>query len=282
MNAMKTGWLLYDAQDYEVNRSFASHIQHCGKQHGIMLQVVITDNFEEALQNPPDFVISRQRNYTRSAHLETMGIPVFNNSRVCEICNDKRKTHQFLQGFPQMRTAFVTDSETYTSGMHFPLVVKPAFGHGGEHVTLVNHQAEYSRALSAIFPNPALVQETASEAGCDLRIYVLFGEIVAGVMRTAREGIVSNYKQGGRVALHTLTASEQMLAERVIQHFRDIGAPLSLAGIDLIYHNGEPVINEVEDVVGSRMLYQVSDIDIIAMYIEGIAHQLAYDRNEIL
>ena len=31
------------------------------------------------------------------------------------------------------------------------------------------------------------------------------------------------------------------------------------------------MIGEVEDVVGSRMLYQTSDLDIVTLYLEGIA-----------
>ena len=38
-----------------------------------------------------------------------------------------------------------------------------------------------------------------------------------------------------------------------------------------MYHNGVPVINEIEDVVGSRMLYATHDMDIVAMFVEYIA-----------
>ena len=32
-----------------------------------------------------------------------------------------------------------------------------------------------------------------------------------------------------------------------------------------------PVVNEVEDVVGSRMLYQTSDIDIVSLFLDGLS-----------
>jgi gamma-F420-2:alpha-L-glutamate ligase len=271
---MKTGWLLYDARDYEVNRLFAGHFAEAGRKLELELQVVLTEDFENALFNPPDFVISRQRNPLLSARIEDMGIPVFNSAKVCELCNDKRKTHAFLEGLPLMDTEYPVPDVAWTP-KRYPVVIKPAFGHGGDRVALAHDQAEVESALSAIFPQPALAQEVASGAGRDLRIYVLFGEIVAAVLRTARSGIVSNFKRGGDVEAHTLTEAERNLAQAVIARFEANSAPLCFAGIDLIVHHGLPVVNEVEDVVGSRMLYQVSDLDIIALYAKRIAQAVS-------
>ncbi len=268
---------MYDERDYEVNRLFAQHMQAAGATRALSLSVVLTERLDEALLQPPDFVISRQRNPGLSARLEQMGIPVFNNARVCELCNDKRNTHRFLQGFPLMRTQFVEPSRQAIQTA-FPCVVKPAFGHGGDRVSLAENQEELDTALQTISPLPALVQEKASDAGKDLRVYVLFGEIVAAVLRTAPHGIVSNYKRGGSVALHTLTPSERALAMRVVRKFASANAPLSFAGIDFIYHHGEPVVNEIEDVVGSRMLYKVSDLDVIALYADRLAEALTHDK----
>lgn len=278
---MRTGWLLYDEPDYELNRGFTEHMMFYGAKCGLALHLVFTEKFEEAIQHSPDFVVSRQRNAALNARLEAMSIPVFNNSRVCEICNDKRNTHRFLEGLPLMQTAFATPEAPVTPEA-YPVVVKPAFGHGGDHVALVNSASEYEKAISLIFPQPALVQEPASDAGKDLRIYVLFGEILAAVMRTARTGIVSNFKRGGSVALHKPTDEERALAHQVIRRFADAGAPLSFAGIDMIFHHGKPVINEVEDVVGSRMLYKVSNLDSVALYVEAIANRLSHDKKENL
>ena len=277
MKRMKTGWLLYDERDYEVNRLFASHMHAAGAAFDLSFSVVLTERFEDGLINPPDFVVSRQRNFNLNARLEAMGIPVFNNARVSEICNDKRNTHRFLQGVPLMPTQFAEPSQKMIRTA-FPCVVKPAFGHGGDRVTLTENQAELDAALQAISPLPALVQEKASDAGKDLRVYVLFGEIVAAVLRTAAAGIVSNYKRGGSVKLHTLTRGERELATEVIRKFASANAPLSFAGVDLIYHHGKPVVNEIEDVVGSRMLYEVSDLDVIALYAEGLARAIAHDN----
>ena len=197
MRHMKTGWLLYDECDYQRNRMFAAHFQKTGRACGISLAVVLTKDMERAAAENPDFVVSRQRNPQLNATLEAMGIPVFNNARVSEICNDKRNTHRFLSGLPLMKTTFISYTMPYTPDvLDYPLVVKPAFGHGGDRVTPVYEKAELEQALQSIAPLPALVQEMASEAGSDLRVYILFGQIVAAVMRRAKSGIVSNFKRG--------------------------------------------------------------------------------------
>ena len=242
---------------------------------GLALEVVLTENLALPTNSMPDFVISRQRNYRLNEIFEQNKVPVFNSSRVSKICNDKRNTHKFLGGLPQMKTQWIDDECPYhQDSFPFPLVVKPATGHGGDRVKIVEGESALESALSAILPEPALLQEPASDAGKDLRIYVLFGRIVAAVLRTAKHGIVSNFKRGGDVELHKLTDAEEALAQKVIRRFSEHGAPLSFAGVDFLYHHGEPVVGEVEDVVGSRMLYKVSDIDVIDLYIQEIADRL--------
>lgn len=278
-------WLLYDDADYAVNQTYARMMRERGAERGLNIEPVLlseltlgmTEQGEPAcLRNgvsvKPHGILSRQRDTLISEHFERMGIPVFNNSRVCAICNDKRATYQFLQGLPMPESIFLSPTQTQPPpGTRFPVILKPACSHGGDRVLLARNETEWQAAAAQILPQPALQQSVVTEAGCDLRVYVLHGKILAGVMRTAREGVVSNFKKGGQVALHTLTDEEQALAQAVIRRFEAAGAPLHMAGVDLLYDHGHPVIGEVEDVVGSRMLYQTSDIDIVTLYLDGIA-----------
>ena len=155
--------------------------------------------------------------------------------------------------------------------------LKPADGHGGESVQLLENSTAYDEAVRKLNTNgsrPSLHQAVIDQPGLDLRVYVLFGKILAGVLRTAKAGVISNFKLGGSVVLHELTDAERDLAQAVIQRFEEAGAPLCMAGVDLLYSNSGPVISEVEDVVGSRMLYQVSDIDLVELYLQGIAQRI--------
>ena len=106
---MKTLWLLYDDIDFAVNQGFACMLKERGKPLGLDVQAVVLSELvlgmdengqPTCLRNGqtdrPDAVLSRQRESLISEHFERTGIPVFNNSLVCRICNDKRITYQFL------------------------------------------------------------------------------------------------------------------------------------------------------------------------------------------
>ena len=275
---MKRGWLLYDDADLRVNRDFAAFFESSAAKHGLTMETVCLSELQFGVdatglwmkRQPPDFVVSRQRNPLISRQLEQMGVPVFNGASVCELCNDKRRTHQFLAGVsPMLRTSFSVQEPP-----EYPVIVKPACSHGGDRVQLVRTSDEWRSAVAEIAPQPMLQQEVADDAGKDLRVYVVFGQIVAGVLRTARQGVVSNYKRGGSVELHWPTPEEQALAKRVIEAFQRAGAPLCFAGVDLLYHHNGPVLGEVEDVVGSRMLYKVGGPDVVALYLEELARRL--------
>lgn len=282
---MDTLWLLYDEADLALNVGFAELMRDRGQARGLDIVPVTTRELtlgmdpsgtpiclRDGVAARPRAVLSRQRSSLISFHFEQMGIPVFNSARVCAICNDKRVTHQFLSGLPMPETVFLpAGCCAPPPGTRFPVILKPACSHGGDRVTLVHNEREWCEAAAAILPQPALQQAVVDGAGQDLRVYVVHGRIVAGVLRTAAQGVVSNFKRGGHVALHTLSPQEHMLAQAVIDRFALAGAPLTFAGVDLMVDRGRPVVNEVEDVVGSRMLYQTSDIDIVSLFLDGLS-----------
>lgn len=285
---MTLGWMVYEESDLSQNRDFAERVMRLGAARGMKIETVRMTQLKLGIKEGgalalakdgqdilPDFVIARHRDALVSSHFERMGVPVFNGSRVCALCNDKRMTHQFLAGVPMLATTFVNHRYAVAPAEGaYPLVVKPATGHGGENVQLVRNEYEWREAVDAILPLDVVQQQVASDAGQDLRVYVLFGKPVAAVMRTARCGIVSNFKRGGDVRLHTPTAAEAALVQSVIDRFAQAGAELCFAGVDMLYHHGAPVLGEVEDVVGSRMLYKVSDLDAAALYLDGIRTRL--------
>lgn len=283
---MKNVWLLYQLGDLKVNRDYVTTMRRNAKPLDINIKAVTIEQLTLSMDENgmpgilfkgvparPDAVISRMRLPLYSRHLEAMGIPVFNGSRVCEICNDKRYTYQFLKGMPMPRTRFLTENTPLP--VEYPLIVKPACSHGGDRVTEVKGLVAYENAVNSILPEAGLVQEVTGNWGYDLRVYVLFGKIVAGVMRHSTDGSkVSNYKRGGEVSLHTLTREETELCNEVIHRFEQAGAPLCFAGVDFLYEKEGPVIGEVEDVVGSRMLYKTSDIDIVSLYLQEILKRI--------
>jgi glutathione synthase/RimK-type ligase-like ATP-grasp enzyme len=43
-------------------------------------------------------------------------------------------------------------------------------------------------------------------------------------------------------------------------------------GVDFVFGDGNVYLNEIEDVVGTRMLYSLTELDPARMYMEYIAH----------
>ena len=50
---------------------------------------------------------------------------------------------------------------------------------------------------------------------------------------------------------------------------------IGMAGIDFIFHQGQMVFNELEDMVGARGLYSLTDHDIVDDYVGFVCKVLA-------
>ena len=312
------GYLLYEPHDAIKNTGFIELFMEESKRKGVMLSLLLTtderllpltahlslDSFSTNNQMPsalvahteamhlcadtlenPDFIINRSRIPALSQTLEQCRIPVFNSARVCEICNDKQRTYDYLKeyGILSMDTVYPENPADGRTAQQFgyPFVLKPAGGHGGMHVGLIRDERELHQALSdlkkdyGIIPK-LLFQRCASDIGKDLRVYVLGGKIIAGMMRTGanprsqKPEIRANFSLGGTASLHVLTKEETALTEKI-----SAALPADLVGIDFIYHDGRPVFNEIEDVVGTRMLYANTHIDIVKEYLAHVVKMLS-------
>lgn len=277
-----TGWIIYSRHDYEHNRAFAQSFVSCGKKHGVDIFPVTLDDirFDVSATGPrfscslgipyPDFVISRFREHKLSHHFELCSVPVFNNSFVSYICNDKFLTHQYLSlhSIDMMDTALVSHELFKTSPSCLPCVVKSVGGHGGSEVFMAADKNEFLH-YSGMCSHGAIAQPVASVRGKDMRVYVLGREVLACVLREAESDFRSNYSLGGKVSLCTLTAEQRMVVDKVTALF-DFG----LVGIDFIFDNNRFVLNEIEDVVGCRMLYRVADIDPVELYLDFMLNKI--------
>lgn len=292
-----TGWIVYEEADAAKNQEYIKMFTIAAAEHHTLLQLVYVRHIAKSpkfeLYAPsmtfpvwqlPDFVINRSRNEKLAQWLETQGTRVFNPSIVTEICNHKQKTYEFIKthGIPFMHTAYDTHS---AADWQYPFVIKPSCGHGGDLVRLVQNEEELMNSIKEINTtyqeHPGYVlQQCASDIGKDLRVYILGQKIIASVMRSETASdrktstsiaavpldIRSNYSLGNHAALHSLTVEENALVQRIIPLL-----PFDCAGIDFIYDHGHPVFNEIEDAVGSRMLYANSDIDLVRLYMDYIA-----------
>ncbi len=260
-----TAWLVYEKSGMLRNRRYIDFYFEEGKKRGVKFCLVLCD--EPLPQGKPDFAIVRAMRPDVSKALEARGILVFNNSHVSEICNNKARTYEYLNshGIPVIPWISAKQADTPPIITEYPAVIKPCCGHGGKNVTLVTNDNEYLAARDAIAPDEYVVQPLATGVGRDMRVYIIGNKPVAAVQRIADGDFRSNFSLGGRVEKSELTPDEVALVEKVCTLFE-----FGLCGIDIMYHNGTPVINEIEDVVGSRMLYATHDLNIVALYLDHI------------
>ena len=270
---MKNGILIYSAADAERNQWFIQHLTECAESERMVLRLCIAEqtNLSDFTEMQPDFAVNRSRYAKFSAHCEdVLHIPVFNSRAVTEITNDKYTTFQFLHGkhgIPMANTFRITNGDMLPE-LPVPVIAKPADGHGGKGVTLLKSMRELTDYAKNA-PRPFLMQEPMV-FGWDVRLYVMGGKVCAAVLRTSDTDFRSNFSLGGHAAL--ITPDAEMLA--LVQQVQQI-LPLDFAGIDLLRHpGGGYVIGEIEDAVGCRMLYSLTDLDPAADYIRHIRNRL--------
>ena len=268
---MKKGILVYDRNDAEYNKWFIERIITEGAKEGLDIKLMLTEELSrlcglqsKSLLDECDFAIMRNRNFRMSEILEGKNIHCFNSSYVCRIGNDKWEMYR------DFNSAGIPVMYTQTSRLPFPFVMKPRDGHGGRNVFLVSNKDEYEKVLGQINgdEDKYIYQFAASERGRDIRVYVCGDTILTAMERVAGgEGeFRANFSLGGTAKEHALTDEELKLAAKAADHIK-----ADFVGIDIIYNNGNPVINEVEDAVGTRMLYSETDLDAVRIYIEWIA-----------
>ena len=267
---MHKGILVYDRTDAQYNSWFIEKIISEGAKSGLDIQLMISDEIEteSVIQNDNiSFAIMRNRDALMSEQLEKASIRCFNSSYVCRIGNDKWEMYRDFasSGIPVMYTQ--------TSKLPYPFVFKPRNGHGGKNVFLVNNAEEFDQIKDKLNGEDLsyyIYQMKSSETGRDIRVYVCGDMILTAMERVAGDGeFRANFSLGGEAHEHALTDDELKLAAKVANHIK-----ADFVGIDIIYNNGKPIVNEVEDAVGTRMLYANTDIDAVSEYIKWISKSL--------
>lgn len=250
------GWIIYNKDDAEKNIAFISRLSAELAKYDIEARLVFLGS--EPKKETPSFAINRSRDHKIAERLERKGVKVFNDSSLTKLSNDKRAMWKFFEGkVPQMR--LVND---------YPFVLKSLDGHGGGEVFMVTSREDEDKACLVLGTKDYIKQEVCSDLGKDKRVYIVGGQVVASVLRES-EDFRSNYSLGGKVTVTELTEKEKEIVDKITKLIN-----IDYVGIDLIYNNGEPVFNEIEDPVGARMLYENTDKDIVEIFVKYIVNNL--------
>lgn len=282
MGISMIGWLIYGKEAAKKNQTYIQSYFEEGKKKGIEFRLLLQEDltlgvdengcYVEASGNRltvPDFAIVRTIYPLLSSHLEMMGMPVFNNSNVSLVCNDKARTYQYLSthGIACVPTVFCRREELEARIVESDeQVVKSVDGHGGSQVFLSSEEAVMEKTGNA----DVVIQPLISGGGKDIRVYIIGNDIIGAVCRQAKDGFKANFSLGGEVSIYDMKPKETDIVKQICQLF-DFG----MVGVDFIIDaDGNWLFNEIEDVVGARMLYQCSDINLVRRYLSYIVSKL--------
>ena len=265
-----TGYLLYDTEGICRNKWFANELIKYAKLHDISLELIIVDkNLDFCCSETPDFVITRVISPQINNYFEKRSIPVFNNYKTAHIANNKWLTYKLAKKLriPTMETYLPSNASLM---LKYPFILKSLDGHGGSEVFKITNDSEYYYYTEQ-FKNNSLIQEICSDVGKDVRVYCLGKDVIVAILRTSHTDFRSNFSLGGSATLFQPTEAMLQIVQKLHEELN-----FGLVGIDFIFHNNEWVLNEIEDVVGTRMIYQCTEINVVDKYIEYIIHSIKH------
>ncbi len=298
-------YLVYQREEAEKNKRFLELFREAGKEFGIDFSYVSREDYRQ--KDLPDFVLNRTRDAKVSRWYEQEQVPVFHSSGITEIGNHKGKTLEFLrkrlprevlqrkwapetiflpkERLVEWQTAIALGNLDALYELdqfwkqQMPFVIKSVDGHGGSEVMAIwppekaerfDGFAEYCNQiygkLDIIVGKDCILQEMIPSDSRDVRVYILGNQIYLGMMRQGQGDFRSNASLGGHTEVYPLSDRERMFVELFLQAFQ--GEVLGLAGLDFILtRDGRLVFNELEEMVGCRMLYQKTDRNIVRDYV---------------
>jgi ribosomal protein S6--L-glutamate ligase len=207
-------------------------------------------------------------------HLERLGTPILNGFQRLSLARDKYLSLRLLSehGIPVPKSCLIAHPSQLPEAVRFvggyPLIMKTPRGRQGTDIYLVQEDS-FARYLLARPPRPGLgllVQEFLQEVETegDVRVIVLGGRPAAWMRRIPRKGeFRANVHLRGRGVPWNPTP---VWLDVACQAVEVLG--LSMAGVDLVSRQGDPMVLEVNTNPGFREMERVTGIDVARQIIE--------------
>ena len=253
------------------------HLIESAKEAGI--ELALKTNLELATERPTgDFVLFWDKDVVLARRLENEGFRVFNSSDSIRKCDNKAETYVELLGtVPQPKTLispltyFKTDLHEFVTNavdiLGLPLVLKECYGSFGEGVYLCNTEKEINEIAQKISPRPFILQQFIKEAyGCDTRLEVVHGKVVAAIERENKNDFRANLTNGGVAKPHTPTSEECAIALTACEKLG-----LSFGGVDILNGNTLCEVNSNAHIIN---IMNVTGVDIAPHIFECIKTSL--------
>lgn len=257
---MKKVFLIYNSEEVDINNFSINKYIDLIKSYNLDCFLLNEKNYNKQKEKPV-CVINRTNNYTIAKYFEDQGIRVFNNSFVSRVCNNKLKTYRYIGNSAKHLKIYNKKSFTY------PYVAKDPTSKGGKDVFLINNEIDENKYYKL-----NMFKQQFLPNACDIRTYVIGKEIILSIERIPIGFFKANYKINHNAIVYSLSNEEREMIEKIIKKFN-----FDYVGIDILKSNsGEFYFSEIEDSVGARAVYDLTNIDIIKKYVEYIINEISY------
>lgn len=264
---MLKGYLVYDHENATKNTWFIENFIKTAKEFDLDVKLVFTDQVENIPL--PDFAVVRAISPNTNKFYEEKKVKVFNNYKTNFTANDKYQTYLLAKSLdiPVMNTV-PSDNQ-----LDYPFVYKSVDGHGGSGVFMVTDYKSFEFAKTRLEGKVCIKQAVADTLGKDLRVYVLGKKILAGALRSSDTDFKSNFSLGGSATKVKVPRTCKRIIKKLYKSLK-----FDFIGVDFIFDKGKPILNEIEDPVGCRMLYSFGGLDPIKEYLKIIIKSIKKGR----
>jgi len=175
-----------------------------------------------------DLVMDRSLSLTSSLTavrvLESWGVRCVNPSTAIEICSDKLRTSLALEqaGVPTPRVCVAVGPDAALEAVQsigYPAVLKPTIGSWGRLMARLNDRdaaeavIEHRATLGSVQQQVFYVQQYVDKPDRDLRVFVIGGEPIAGIVRHG-EHWVTNTARGSQATALNITEDIDAISRR--------------------------------------------------------------------
>ncbi len=232
-----------------------------------------------------DFCIYLDKDKHILEMLSKLNIRLFNNAKAIEICDDKLLTHITLAQnsiampktiggvlcyYPNVKVkARILDNAEKQLG--YPMIIKEAYGSCGKGVFLANDREELEEIAEKVKLKPHLFQQfIKSSKGKDIRVIVIGGKCIGGMLRQNDSDFRSNIEIGGTGKQISLNKEQIAICERVADILK-----LDYCGIDLLIDNdNKALVCEVNSNAFFAAFEKITQINVAKIYCEYILQHI--------
>ena len=228
-----------------------------------------------------DFCVYLDKDKYLLKALEKSGVRTFNSFSAIEVCDDKMATYLSLSenGIDLPLTipgvlcydskVVIRESlaEVIEKKLGYPLIVKSSYGSRGTGVYLIKDRAQLIAKMNELKMTPHLFQKFIPESyGKDLRVIVIGGKVLGGMIRQSNGDFRSNVALGGSATPYPVDDKLTTLCEKCAHVLG-----LDYCGIDVLFGQDEkPYICEVNSNAFFYGFERATGINVAKAYAEHI------------